>query len=292
MVQHPTDEEAVQTDLSQPWLLVHCLGGGWGCCKGAVLISQGSRSQLHSTNDLFNAWQSGAGLKERCQLCSCLWDPALSVWLAPPWFWTQCHREPDRHREADSATEIKVSSDWVAVNHRAFMWNPLTWAFFFFFALPWNYPGHVPFLLILGYPTQSTILSQLLWTFSLPFYTLPAAARVLFRKAFILTFCPSTFQTPSCLLIDIQFPDHGVWGLSQSNLHPHPGLVPPSPFISFISDSIHTGVPTIRWMNPFLPMLFLHPWRRHFCASPLGEMLPILESPTQISPSWNLSIHL
>lgn len=60
--------------LSQPGIPAHCLSKG--CCIGALLISQGSRSQLHSTNHLFNGWRHGAGLKESCQLCSCLWDTA------------------------------------------------------------------------------------------------------------------------------------------------------------------------------------------------------------------------
>lgn len=77
--------------LCQPWLL-YWRSRGWWCCRGATLISPGNRSQLHCTHDLFNAWHSEPGLKESCQLCSCLRDMASSVWQA--WFWAQCHKEP------------------------------------------------------------------------------------------------------------------------------------------------------------------------------------------------------
>lgn len=119
---------------SQPWLLVDCLSRGWWCCKGASLISQGSRSQLHSTNDLFNAWHSGAGFKESCQLCSCLWGMALVS--------DRLHHDSE-HRVSqgaqtdilshDSVIQIKWTAAGSLISHWAFMWNPLTWVFFSLF---------------------------------------------------------------------------------------------------------------------------------------------------------------
>lgn len=147
---------------SQPWLLVDCLSRGWWCCKGASLISQGSRSQLHSTNDLFNAWHSGAGFKESCQLCSCLWGMALVS--------DRLHHDSE-HRVSqgaqtdilshDSAIQIKVSSGWVSYKSLSFYVESFNMGVFF--SLPWNFPICVPFLLTQGYPTQSTVLSQVLW---------------------------------------------------------------------------------------------------------------------------------
>lgn len=130
--------------LSQPWLPAHCLSRGWWCCKGAVLISQGSRSQLHNTNDLFNAWHSGSGLRESCQLCSCLWDMALSVWRPPPRFCTQCVSKGAQTdiMSHDSAIHIKVSSGWVGYKSSSFNVESFNMGIF---SSLWKFPSCVPF---------------------------------------------------------------------------------------------------------------------------------------------------
>lgn len=80
--------------LSQPWLLVHGLHRDWWCCKGAVLISQGNRSQLQSTNDLFNAWHSQAGLKEKLSALLMFMRYGLkSLTGSTMILKTECHRE-------------------------------------------------------------------------------------------------------------------------------------------------------------------------------------------------------
>lgn len=133
--------------LSQSWLLEYCLSRGWWCCKGAILISQGGRPQLHSRNHLFSAWRSGAGLRESCQLCSCLWDRAWSVWQAPPWFCTRVSRGAQADiMSHDSAIQIKVSSGWASRKSLSFYVESFNMDIFS--SLLWNFPSCVPFLLI------------------------------------------------------------------------------------------------------------------------------------------------
>lgn len=114
VVQHPIDGKAMQTGKKSAWTLVRCVRRGWWQCEGAVLISQGSWSQLHSTNDLFNAWHSGAGLKESCRLGSCLWDVA---WVSDRLHHDSEHgvswRAQTDNMSHDSAIQSKVSSAWV-----------------------------------------------------------------------------------------------------------------------------------------------------------------------------------
>lgn len=120
---------------SQPYSWLHCLSGAWCCCKGAVLISQGSRSQLHSTNDVFNAWRTAAGLRERCQLCSCWWDVVVSVWWAPPWFWTQSVTgSPTDIMSLNSAAQMKVNHGWVSCKSSGFYVEPFNIGFCFLFS--------------------------------------------------------------------------------------------------------------------------------------------------------------
>lgn len=125
----------------------------------------------------------------------------------------------------DSAFQIKVSSGWVGCKSLSFYVKSFNMDIFSLSSLKFPQLCSISPPIKLSYAEHNTE-SVALNPFSLPFHTLPVAARVLFVKSFTITQCPMTFQTPYCLLSESQIPDHRARGPSQSNLHPHSRLFP------------------------------------------------------------------
>lgn len=120
----------------------------------------------------------------------------------------------------DSAIQMKVSSVWPVVNHWAFMWSPLTWAFFSLFPEIFAAVFHVSSDKVILFrdsmksvalipsiicATLSELLSRYsLW--SLHQYSASGPSKVL----------PACSEAP--------IPHYRAWGPSQCDLHPYPRL--------------------------------------------------------------------
>lgn len=156
VVRHPTDGEAVRADLkSAP-------------TPGA--LSPRGLMMLQRCCPDFPREQVAAA--QHIWVVSCLaewfWSPGkVSALLMFMRYGLKCLTGPTMTlstvsqgaRQTSWGLTVQPRLKWAVagstVNHWAFKWNPLTWAFFF--SLPWDFSSHVPFLLLLGYPTQSTI---------------------------------------------------------------------------------------------------------------------------------------
>lgn len=177
----------------------------------------------------------------------------------------------------DSAIQIKVSSGWVSCKSLSFYVESFNMDIFFSLLkifqlcstsphMRLSFSDSMKSVALIPSPVHATVSQGLsgysLW--SLHHHTLPQDL-------------PNSLQP-------VQWsPDSWLQSLRPFPFWPVPtsqAFFSSSPFTSFIFDSSQTGDLTSPWINPLLLMIVLYPWRKHFCARPLYEILPILQGTT------------